>query len=146
MNDCEKKTAQRRENILGVVAILTATGLATLMIANYWWSFKFFKENTKKALSCETADELRRAVPAEWLRERPFVKDGKQHLRISVYIKPPKLLIHPLAPEEPAFIFDSEGRKIDQCLREYDACDFRPRWRESYDTIPKRATENPKTK
>ena len=144
MDNRERKAKQRRENILGVVAILTTIGLAVLMVANYWWSFKFFEENAKKALSCQTADELRHAVSAEWLRERPFVKNGRQYLRISVYIKPPEALMLPIAPKQPAFIFDSEGRKIDQCLREYDAFEFRPRWRESYDIVPNTEPQNSK--
>ncbi len=129
----DRKAARCRENAIAT-GILAISGIVVLsLIGSCYRGIRFFDEAASKAMACQTADELRRSVPAEWLRERPFVKDGKPYLRISVYITPPKHILSPLAFKEPAFIFDGHGRKIDQCLREYDASEFRPRWRESYD-------------
>ena len=122
----------RRESILGVCAVVFLAILVFGMVGNCYRGIRFFDDAAERAMKCSTVEELRSAIPDEWLHEQNFVKDGRRFMRISVHIKPPKFATHPLAFKDPAFIFDDHGRKVDQCLREYDASEFRRRWHESY--------------
>ena len=130
--DLRRREALRRESILGgfVVALLAILVFGT--VGNCYRGIRFFDEAAERAMKCSTVEELRNAISGEWLHEQNFVKDGRRFVRISVHIKPPKFVMHPLAFKNPAFIFDAQGEKVDQCLREYDACEFRRRWQESY--------------
>ena len=130
--DLRRREAQRRENILGGCVVVLFAILVFGMAGNCCRGIRFFDEAAGRAMRCSTVEELRSAIPDEWLHEQNFVKDGKRFIRISVHIKPPKFATHPLAFKDPAFIFDVQGRKVDQCLREYDACEFRRRWQASY--------------
>ena len=130
--DLRRREAQRRENILGGCVVVLFAILVFGMAGNCCRGIRFFDEAADRAMRCSTVEELRNAISDEWLHEQNFVKDGKRFVRISVHIKPPKFVMHPLAFKNPAFIFDAQGEKVDQCLREYDACEFRWRWQESY--------------
>ena len=127
-----RRAALRREYILGGCVVALLAILVFGMAGNCYRGIRFFDEAAERAMKCSTVEALRSTIPNEWLHEQNFVKDGRRFMRISVHIKPPKFATHPLAFKDPAFIFDGEGRKVDQCLREYDACEFRRRWQESY--------------
>ena len=130
--DLCRRAALRRENFLGGCVVALLAFLVFGMAGNCYRGIRFFDEAAERAMKCSTVEELRRAIPDEWLHEQNFVKDGRRFMRISVHIKPPKFTTSPLAFKDPAFIFDAQGRKVDQCLREYDACEFRRRWQDSY--------------
>ena len=130
--DLCRRAALRRENILGGCVVALLALLVFGMGGSYYRGIRFFDEAAERAMKCTTVEELRSTIPDEWLHEQNFVKDGRRFMRISVHIKPPKFAMSPLAFKDPAIIFDAQGRKVDQCLREYDACEFRWRWQESY--------------
>lgn len=132
-----RRAALRRENIFRVCVVAILMILVCAFVGNCYRGIRFFEEVAARAMKCSSVEELRKAIPDECRHEQVFVKDGRKFLRISVHIRPPKFATYPLAFKAPAFIFDDQGRKIDQCLYEYDAGEFRQRWIESYPVSPR---------